>query len=120
MHHFHDELVPLTILPSFNEEIADNLPTEEAADVTLEENREALDESESEVQVTNITPSTGIRKRTRSSTRMQAGPSLASKKAKGKAPIFAFLKAKNAYIKHFYTKESQDRMHDFEGNPSWL
>lgn len=46
---------------------------------------------------------------------MQAGTSPTSKKAKGQAPVFASLKAKNAYNKHFYTKEAQDRMHDFDG-----
>lgn len=56
-----------------------------------------------------------MRKRIRSSTEIQAGTSPTSKKARGQAPVFASLKAKNAYNKHFYTKEAQDRMHDFDG-----
>lgn len=34
LHHFHDDFVPLAILPPFNEEIPDDVPIEEAVEVT--------------------------------------------------------------------------------------
>lgn len=55
------------------------------------------------------------RKRTKVSSKVQGIPGPASKKARVKAPMFASLKAKNIYNKHFYIKEAHDRMHDFKG-----
>lgn len=101
MHHFYDEFALLEILPLLNKEIPNDVPIEEPAEVTLEEKRDAMDETESKVDVTKDTAGNGMRKRTRSSTKIQAGPNPATKKAKGKAPISSSLKLKNVYNNHF-------------------
>lgn len=48
--------------------------------MTLEKKEKAMDEAESEVEVTKVTPRTSMRNRTISSTKMQPIPSPASKK----------------------------------------
>lgn len=65
-----------------------------------------MDETDSEVEVTKVIPRTGLRKRTRSSTKMQVGPIPTSKKAKGKAHVSTSLKAKSSLNKYLYTKEA--------------
>lgn len=66
LHHVFDEFAPLTILPPLPKEPQVNVPVQESTELILEEEDEAM------------------RKRTRSSTKMQVGPSPASKKPKEK------------------------------------
>lgn len=76
-----------------------------------------MEEVNSEVEIVKVTPGTGVsqgRKRRGASTKMQATPSPATKRAKGKASISAPLKAINAYNLHFYTQEAEVRMNEFE------
>lgn len=47
--------MPLVVLPTLNKEILDDVPIEEAGEMTLEETGEALDETEFEVEVTKVT-----------------------------------------------------------------
>lgn len=72
---------------------------EEEDEALVEKEEEAVEEADSKVEIVNATPSTGVsqgRKRTRASTNMQATPSPAIRKAKGKASVSALLTERNA------------------------
>lgn len=87
-HHFLDEFSSLAILPYLSEAPQVNVPIEEDNKVCVEEREEAIDEAGSEVEVTKVTLGTGLKRMTRSSTKMQANLSPASKKALGKSTCF--------------------------------
>lgn len=87
---------------------------EENTKLFVEEKDKAIDETSSRVEVPEVTPGTGMRKKIRSSTKIQASHGPTSKKAKGNASVSPVLKYRSDFNKHFYTEEAQERMHDFE------
>lgn len=76
-----------------------------------------MDETGLEVEVTRLLLAQASEREPYPPLKRQASPGPASKKAKGKAPISSLINAWSTFVKHFYTKEAQERIHDFESKP---